>query len=93
MNKSKIIYGLLSTLVGYTVFILLIDIYTKPTDIGISLKPIGSLEAYFFGFVWAMGDIGWLVGGLLLISFLALFYFLGMWIHKNCVALSASQKK
>lgn len=83
MNRNKIIYGLLSVLVGFVAFILIVDISSKPTNIGVSLKPIGSLETYFFGFVWAIGDIGWVIGSIALVGFLALFYFLGLWIYKK----------
>jgi len=83
MNKIKVIYGVLSILLGYIVFILMIDLASKPTNIGISLKPLESLEIYFFGFVWIMGNIGWIIGSLLLTVFLALFYFLGVWIYKR----------
>ena len=83
MNKNKIIYGLLSVLVGCIAFMLIIDTSSKPTNIGFSFKPIDSLEAYFFGFVWIMGSIGWVIGSLLLIGLLISFYFVGTWIYKK----------
>ena len=83
MNKNKIIYGIISALFGYIVFILLIDLIGKPTNIGISFKPIESIEAFLFVFVWGMGNLGWLVGSILLIGYLALFYFIGVWIYNK----------
>lgn len=83
MNKNKIIYGLLSVLVGVIAFMLIIDTSSKPTNIGISFNPTDSLGAYFFGFVWIMGSIGWVLGSLLLIGLLISFYFVGIWIYKK----------
>ena len=80
---NKIIYGIISVLIGYLLFILIIDASSKPTNIGLSLRPIESLDIYFFGFVWIMGNTGWVIGTLLLLAYLALFYFIGLWIYKK----------
>lgn len=82
MKMNKRTYGLLCVLTGYILFILIIDSSSKPTDVGISLKPIESLETYFFGFVWGLGNLGWLIGSVLLIGFLIVFYFIGVWLYK-----------
>lgn len=83
MNKNKIIYGLLGVLAGCIIFILGLDVMSKPTNVGLSLNPIESLETYFFGFVWIMGSVGWVVGSIFLLGFLALLYFLGVWIYRK----------
>ncbi len=85
MKKNKIIFGLLSVLLGFVVFMLIMDILSKPSNVEISLKPIDSLEYYYFGFVWVMGNVGWFVGSIFLIGFLALFYGLGIWIYKKYI--------
>lgn len=83
MNRIKIIYAVLCLLVGYILFLLILDIASKPSNIGVSHRPIESLETYFFGFVWVMGNIGWVLGSILLIGFLTLFYFLGILIYEK----------
>ncbi len=82
MKKNKIISGSIGVLVGYLVFILIIDLLSKPNNISISLKPIESMETYIFSFVYSMGNLGWVLGGLLLTGYLTLCYFLGNWISK-----------
>ena len=79
-SRNNIIGGCLGSIIGYIVFILLVDVISKPSNVSIALKPIDSIETYFFGFVFTMGNIGWILGGLLLIGFLAIFFFLGSWI-------------
>ncbi|WP_101917084.1 hypothetical protein [Tenacibaculum piscium] len=83
MKIKKMFFGLLSLLVGYFLFVLIIDIISKPSNIGISIKPIESLGIYFFGFSWTMGNIGLFLGSILLISYLIVFYLLGTWIYKK----------
>lgn len=82
MSRNKIVAGCLGSIIGYIVFILLVDVISKPSNVSVALRPIESFETYFFGFVFAMGTIGWVLGGLLLIGFLALFYFIGSWVYK-----------
>ncbi len=82
MKKNKRIAGWFGVLTGCIVFMLIMDILSKPTNVPLSLKPIESLELYFFGFVFGLGDMGWVLGSLLLIGYLALFYFIGIWIYK-----------
>ena len=82
MNKSKILSGLLSVLIGSTLSMLIMDLMSKPENVPVSLDPIDSISGYFFTFVFTMGTIGWFVGGLLLIAYLSAFYFLGTWIYK-----------
>ena len=83
MNKKKILSGLLGALVGFIALIFIIEISAKPENTGVSFKLIESLETYYFAFIWGMGDLGWVVGTLLLIAFLTLFYFIGTWIYKK----------
>lgn len=83
MKKKKIFSGLSGILIGCIGFLLITDAIAKPTNVGVSLNPIESLETYYFGFVWVMGDLGWFVGSLLLVGFLALLYFIGVWIYKK----------
>jgi hypothetical protein len=61
----------------------MIDFVTKPINTRLSFKPIDHLESYFFGFVWSMGNIGWVIGSVLLIGGLALFFLLGTWVYKK----------
>lgn len=82
MKKNKVIYGVLGVLVGYIILALTIDAISKPDNFAVSLKPIDSLKTYFFTFVYGMGEIGWLVGSLLLLGWVILFYFLGIWLAK-----------
>ena len=82
MSRNKIIAGCIGSFIGYIVFILLVDMISKPNNVSVALRPIESLETYFFGFAFTMGNIGWLLGGLLLIGFIAVFYFIGTWVYK-----------
>ncbi len=82
MSRNKIIAGCIGSFIGYILFILFVDVISKPSNVSVALRPIESIETYFFGFVFAMGNIGWVFGGLLLIGFLAVFYLLGIWIYK-----------
>ena len=82
MNKSKILSGLISVLIGSTLSMLIMDLMSKPENVPVSLDPIDTISGYFFTFVFTMGTIGWFAGGLLLIAVLSAFYFLGTWIYK-----------
>lgn len=81
IKKNKLVYGCSGVLAGYIVFMLIIDYMSKPNNISIALKPIESLQGYFFAFAFGGGTLGWILGCLLLIGFLALFYFFGIWIY------------
>ena len=85
MKKNKIISGTIGVLVGYTLFVLLIDFLSEPSNIPLAFKPIESLQTYFFAFVFTMGAIGWILGCLLLIVFWVLFYFIGTWVYKTVI--------
>lgn len=82
MKKNKKIAGGLSVLIGYIIFMLIMDLLSKPSNVPISLKPIESLQSYFFGITFSIGNIGWILGSLLLTVFLTLCYFVGTWIYK-----------
>lgn len=82
MNKNKIISGCVGLLVGYLIMILLIDVISKPDNIPVSLKPIESIETYIFTFVFTLGTFGWVLGSLLLIGYLVVFYYIGTWVYK-----------
>ena len=82
MKNNRIISGSIGLLIGYIVLILLIDLVSKPDNVAISIKPIDSLATYFFGFGFTLGTLGWVLAVLLLMGWLALFYFIGIWIYK-----------
>ena len=82
MNKNKILSGLISVLIGSTLSLFVMDLMSKPQNVPVSLNPIDSISGFFFTFVFMMGTIGWIVGGLVLIAYLSAFYFLGTWIYK-----------
>ena len=82
MNKNKILSGLISVFIGSTLSLFVMDLMSKPENVPVSLDPIDSISGFFFTFVFMMGTIGWIVGGLLLIAYLSAFYFLGTWIYK-----------
>lgn len=82
MKKNKTISGCLAVFVGYVILLFLIDISSKPDNVPVALKPIESIQTYFFGFVFSMGTMGWILGSLLLIAYLAIFYFIGIRFHK-----------
>jgi len=81
-QKNKIFYGIVGVLIGSIVFLLLVNMLSKPSNMPLSLKPIDSIQTYFFGFVFSMGNIGWILGSILLIGFLSYFYFIGIWVYK-----------
>ncbi|MBA6154302.1 hypothetical protein [Gelidibacter maritimus] len=82
LNKNKIISGCIGLLVGYIIMILLIDAISKPDQIPVSFKPIESIETYIFSFVFTLGTLGWILGSLLFIGYLVVFYYLGTWVYK-----------
>ena len=82
MNKNKILSGLISIFIGSTLSLFVMDLMSKPENVPVSLDPIDSISGFFFTFVFMMGTIGWIVGGLVLIAYLSAFYFLGTWIYK-----------
>lgn len=81
MNNMKIIAGTISLLIGYILFTLLIDFMSKPNNVSLAFKPIESMQTYFFSFAFTMGTVGWILGSLLLIAILALFYYIGVWVY------------
>lgn len=81
-NQTKILSGLLCVLIGFTISILAIDLLSKPDNVAISFNPVESLSTYFFSFIFVLGDLGLLVGGILLIACFLAFYFLGTVIFK-----------
>lgn len=83
MNKSKILAGTIGIVFGCILFIVLVDFVSKPSNVSIALRPIESIQTYFFSFVFSLGTTGWVLGGVLLIGFLAIFYFAGAWVYKT----------
>jgi len=80
-NKRNI--GLFSLIVGVILFILSVDLLSKPSNSPLTFDPIGSFQTYFFSFGFTLGVIGWIIGSVLLIGYLILFYFMGIWISKK----------
>lgn len=80
-NKRNI--GLFSLIVGVNLFILSVDLLSKPSNSPLAFDPIGSFQTYFFSFGFTLGVIGWIIGSVLLIGYLILFYFIGIWISKK----------
>ncbi|HTN69011.1 MAG TPA: hypothetical protein VLZ33_06080 [Dysgonamonadaceae bacterium] len=66
MNKNRIVSGSIGAFIGYIFFTLLIDILSKPSNFSLALKPIESIQTYFFSFVFTMGTVGCVLGSLLL---------------------------
>ena len=83
MNRNKTISGTISMFIGYILFALLVDVISKPDNVLVSFKPIESMQTYFFSFVFTMGTVGWVLGSLLLIGILMLFYFIGVWFYNT----------
>ena len=83
MNKNKMLSGCIGALVGYILFMLIVDIVSKPSNASVALQPIESIQTYYFSFVFGVGSVGWFLGSLLLVGYLVLFYFCGTWIYKK----------
>lgn len=83
MNRNKTISGTISMFIGYILFALLVDVVSKPDNVSVSFRPIESMQTYFFSFVFTMGTVGWVLGSLLLIGILMLFYFIGVWFYNT----------
>lgn len=83
MNKNKTLAGTIGIVIGYILFVLLVDAVSKPSNISLALRPIDSIKTYFFSFVFTLGTIGWVIGGVLLIGFLVLFYLIGVETYKT----------
>ncbi|HLS10545.1 MAG TPA: hypothetical protein VK050_00130 [Flavobacteriaceae bacterium] len=82
-RRNKILSGIFGTSIGLVVFLLLVDMLSKPSNVPLAIKPMDSIQTYFFGFVFSMGSFGWVLGTILLIGFLTFFYYLGTWIYKK----------
>ena len=82
MNQNKILSGIINVIIGSSLSVLAIDLVSKPDNVPVSFNPIDTISGFFFTFVFMMGDLGWIVAGLVLIAYLAAFYFLGTWIYK-----------
>ena len=80
--RNKIITGVISVLVGFIVLIFTMDNLGKPDNVPISFHPIDGIEAYFFGFVYGLGTLGWVLASLFLLGYASLCYFAGIWISK-----------
>lgn len=78
MNKKKHLAGTSALILGYILFILLVDYASKPSNVSLALRPIDSIKTYFFSFVFTIGNIGWVIGSLLLVGFSVLFYLIGV---------------
>lgn len=85
MNKNKTLSGIIGLLIGYLVFILIVDAVSKPDNFNIAIKPVETIQTYFFSFVFTMGTAGWVLGSILFIGFLTLCYFLGTGIYKKII--------
>lgn len=83
MKNTKITFGIISLIIGIILFILLVDLISKPSNITVAFDPIGIFQTYFFSFGFTLGVIGWIIGSVLLIGYLILFYFMGIWISKK----------
>ena len=83
MNKNKTLAGTIGLIIGYILFVLLVDAVSKPSNISLALRPIDSIKTYFFSFAFTLGTIGWIIGGVLLIGFLVLFYLIGVETYKT----------
>ncbi|WP_313113305.1 hypothetical protein [Aequorivita sediminis] len=83
MKNTKIIFGLIGLIVGVILLILSVSLLSKPSNSPLTFDPIGSFQTYFFSFGFTLGVIGWIIGSVLLIGYLILFYFIGIWISKK----------
>ncbi|HLW15373.1 MAG TPA: hypothetical protein VKX30_07755 [Flavobacteriaceae bacterium] len=81
-RRNKNVFGSVGIIFGSILLLLIIDYSSKPDNLPLSLKPIESIQTYFFSFAFSSGTIGWILGGLLLIGYLVLCYFLGVWVQK-----------
>jgi hypothetical protein len=82
-NKSEKVIGFFSSIIGYCVFILVMDLISKPSNVSLLFKSFEIVSSYFFGFVWAFGIFGWFLGGILLITYLAVWFWFGGKIQRK----------
>ncbi|PVX51947.1 hypothetical protein C7377_0241 [Balneicella halophila] len=83
MKKNKIAIGSIGIIFGYLIFALIIHFVSKPENEVIKLQPIESIKIYFFALVYSMGNLGWLIGILLLLGYIALCYIIAIWIFRQ----------
>lgn len=57
-NKNKIPAGTIGIIVGYILFILLVDAISKPSNVSLALRPIGNIQTCFFSLIldWVILD-------------------------------------
>lgn len=82
MRKYKLLFGGIGVLLGVVLITLMIDWISKPSNHPLTFDIGESMSTYFFGFVFALGNVGWFLGGLLLFVILAIFYFIGIGVYR-----------
>ncbi|GGW73090.1 hypothetical protein DFQ11_10827 [Winogradskyella epiphytica] len=85
MKTNKVISGCISLIIGCIILLLIIDFMSKPDNASIALKPIESMDTYFFSFVYTMGNMGWALASILLIAYFGLCYAFGSWLYGKIV--------
>lgn len=83
--KNRMFSGSIGILIGYVLLILAIDILSKPDNIAVSLKPFESFATYFFGFVFVLGNLGWIVGGIFLVVYFIICFRIAAWIGSKII--------
>ncbi|MFP7572050.1 hypothetical protein [Marivita sp. S2033] len=77
----KILSGLLAAVLGFFVGVAILSFSGKPSNDPVSLNPVDALSTYFFSFSWVGGVFGTILGAVLLLAYLALWFYVGVRIY------------
>lgn len=73
----KTAFSLFAMLLGFFVGVAGVSLASKPSNLPVSLDPAEALATYFFSFSWVGGTLGTVLGAVLLLAYLALWFAAG----------------
>lgn len=79
----KTIFGLVVAGLGFFIGVAGISYTGKPSNFPISLNPVDAFSNYFSSFAWVGGSLGSIIGAVLLVAYLALWYYVGVRIYRG----------
>ncbi len=79
----KFLFATAAVLLGFFIGVAGLSFAAKPSDAPISLDPVEALSTYFFSFSWVGGILGTLIGAVLLLAYLVLWFYVGVKIYRS----------
>lgn len=79
----KYLFASAAALLGFFIGVAGLSFAAKPSNASISLDPVEALSTYFFSFSWVGGMLGTLIGAVLLLAYLVLWFYAGVKIYRS----------